>query len=409
MNYSYSLLSQSDDEADELNSHNYCYDETSMSMSDIDEANWLLTHEGLLDTSATGRKNAKKRTQALKKKAVDKEKKGHTETKPVTSSKKKKDSKSKEKTKEKSKEKTKEKSKEAKRKEARAKEVKAKDRDREQKKEQREIEKKRRKRLREREKVLRVEARKNKRRRTSSVDSEDDERGLAHDKRARATAIVRAYLTRMAKDDQYKSLGLGGVMTIPASMVDSTGLLGMALAFRAAAGEISMPDDGEQQVAKMKPWTAIDNTKAKTSHERSEALARQATLLEEEIDRVRENTQRRKDLAREDISQRLRVENDIEADDEAARRNHFKKKKKYSPKPNGKTSPNGADENHKTTEVDADAESERPDDDENAIEADVSVQLEQDGDSVATPNDGSAMEVEEPDKTMNSDEESQDE
>jgi hypothetical protein len=89
-------------------------------------------------------------------------------------------------------------------------------------------------------------------------------------------------------------------------MVDSTGLLGMALAFRAAAGEIAMSDDGEQQFAKMKPWTAIDNTKAKTSHERSEALARQATLLEEESDRVRENTQRRKDLAREDISQRLR-------------------------------------------------------------------------------------------------------
>ena len=74
MNYSYSLLSQSDDEADDEDTHGFFYDESTMSMSDIDEANWLLEHGALLDTSATGRKNTKKRTQALKKKAAVKEK-----------------------------------------------------------------------------------------------------------------------------------------------------------------------------------------------------------------------------------------------------------------------------------------------------------------------------------------------
>merc|ERR1712151_847449 len=45
MNYSYSLLCRSDDEADDEDDHGYGYDEISMSMSDVDEANWLLSHE----------------------------------------------------------------------------------------------------------------------------------------------------------------------------------------------------------------------------------------------------------------------------------------------------------------------------------------------------------------------------
>ena len=51
-----------------------------MSLSDVDEANWLLTHEGKLDTSVAGRKNTKKRTLALKQKTAVKEKKVKVET-----------------------------------------------------------------------------------------------------------------------------------------------------------------------------------------------------------------------------------------------------------------------------------------------------------------------------------------
>ena len=304
MNYSYSLLSQSDDEADDEDTHHFVYNEQTMSMSDIDEANWLFEHEGKLDTSATGRKNAKKRAQALKRKAAEKDKKPQSDTGKTTADSLKK-----------------------------KKETKSKNRLKEQKREQRDLERRRKKRVREREKVMRSEARKFKRRRVSSgVDSDDDERGLSCDKRARASAIVKAYLTRMANDEDYKSLCLNGVMTMPAAMVDSTGLLGMALAFRAAAGEISMPDDGEEQTAKMKPWTAIDTTTPNGSAERVAVLEKQAALIRHQLDRTRVNTQRRKDLAREAIAQRLRLEHEIEADDDLARRNHFKKKKKHAPR-----------------------------------------------------------------------------
>jgi hypothetical protein len=189
------------------------------------------------------------------------------------------------------------------------------------------LEKRRRKRQREREKVLRVEARKQKRRRTPTYDSDDNDRGLNRDKRARATAIVKGYLTRAVKKDEYKSLGLAGVMTIPAAMVDSTGLLGMALAFRAAAGELNMPDENVDD-AKIKPWKAIDSETPKTSSERAENLTKQIKLLEAEMQRVENDAQRRKELTEEAVARRLATEVEITADDEAARQNHFKKKKK---------------------------------------------------------------------------------
>jgi hypothetical protein len=323
MNYSYSILSQSDDEADNEDKHHFVYSEVSMTMSDIDEANWLFEHGGLLDTSVNGRKNAKKRTQELIKKAAVKDKSKEKKT-PVEESEPKLESPKKKLT------------------EAQGKE----DRGRDRKKEQRELENRRRKRMREREKALCTDPRSNKRKRVPLDDSDDGERGLAHDKRARATAIVRAYLTRMARKEDYRSLALGGVMTLPSSMVDSTGLLGMALAFRASAGEISMPDDGERQVTKQKPWTTVSWTSAKTSSERTLALENQTVHLQKQLERVRTNIEHRKDLAREAIAQRLRIENYIKGDDEAARRNHFKKKivsaKKIFPKPSGNQSAEGS-------------------------------------------------------------------
>jgi hypothetical protein len=299
LNYSYDLLAQSDDEADNEDDHGYKYDEEGMDLSDVDEAHWLLTHEGLLDTSPAGRKNAKKRAQALKKKATAKDKKEESPKRKKGKAKDKKEKRGRKDSSEK---------------------VKV------EKKELRELEKRRKKRMREREKALRSEARKHKRRRPAAHDSDDDERGLSHDKRARATAIVNAYMSRMAKDDEYKSLALGGVMTIPAAMVDSTGLLGMALAFRAAAGELSMPDDTHEQIAKTKPWTAVDTETPRTSAERVENLEKQVSLLEKEIQCVRNNTQRRRMLAAEYVNNRRQIE--YEADELAARQNPWKKKKK---------------------------------------------------------------------------------
>jgi len=304
MNYSYGILAQSDDEADDEDEHGFKYEEATMSLSDIDEANWLITHEGQLDTSAAGRKNAKKRTQAMKKRTAEKEKKVHTDTTKGS----------------------KEKSKGApakKKKDSRTK-------GREEKREMRDLEKRRRKRQREREKVLRSEFRKQKRRRTLSFESDVDDRGLHRDKRARATAIVKAYLTRAVKKVEYKSLGLAGVMQIPAAIVDSTGLLGMALAFRAAAGEMAMPDDTDE--TKTKPWKAIDVDGPKTSAERTESLKKKIKLLEDELQRVQTNSQKRQELTQEAVASQTATESEVVADDIAARLNHFKKKKKTSPK-----------------------------------------------------------------------------
>lgn len=312
MNYSYALLAQSDDEAEDEDGDGFGYDESNMSLDDVDEANWLLTHEGKLDASVAGRKNTKKRTLALKKKTAVKEKKVQVESaKKAKVSPAKKGKRTKTKVK------------------AKVTKTDSRSKDREEKRELRDLEKRRRKRQREREKVLRVEARKQKRRRTPTYDSDDNDRGLNRDKRARATAIVKAYLTRAVNKDDYKSLGLAGVMTIPAAMVDSTGLLGMALAFRAAAGELNMPDENPDD-AKTKPWKAIDSETPKTSSERAENLTKQIKLLEAEMERAEKDAQKRKELAEELVARRQAMEVEIMADDEAARQNHFKKKKKVA-------------------------------------------------------------------------------
>lgn len=169
-------------------------------------------------------------------------------------------------------------------------------------------------------------------RRRVSTDEEDQRtsisgENLVLDKRARATAIVNGYLTRMAKDDEYKSLGLAGIMSIPAAMVDCSGLLGMSLAFRAAAGELSMPEESGEQEQK-KPWDAIDVDSPKTSKERTQRLRKQVELLEAEIKRVKSATEMRLRLAEEAEKARQQLDKDITKDELAARVNPFKKKKK---------------------------------------------------------------------------------
>lgn len=314
VNYSFSYLSKTDDEADEYDGRGYEYDEENMSLSDIDEANWLINHHGMLDTSASGRKNAKLRTMVMKKLASSKE--------PKEDFIKQKSSKSREELKRKFRNDELDMAK------VKMKKEDSRSKDREDKKELRDLEKKRRKRLRDREKCYRNEDRKGKRIRSGSHGDLDEDERLNHDKAARATAIVRGYLIRLAKEEDYRSLALSGVLTMPAAMVESTGLLGMALAFRAAAGEMVMPDDGEDQIMKIQPWIGIETSMQKSSAERIVNLEKQIAFLEKEIERIHSDTNTRIGLTEELRPKQAAIVAEIEADDVAARFNHFKKKKK---------------------------------------------------------------------------------
>ncbi|KAL7563013.1 hypothetical protein ACA910_013535 [Epithemia clementina (nom. ined.)] len=303
MNYSYSLLNQSDEEADTEDKHGYVYDESSMSMSDIEEANWLLAHEGKVDTSVDARKQAKKRAQLLrKKKAEDKQKK---EAAMLSQKKEKK------------------------------KKIDAKAKEREAVKELKELEKRRKKRTREREKQLKVDMRKNKKRRPNP-EAEQDTRGLgSENKRARATAIVKAFVHRMAQKGEYQGLHLGGSAVIPVATVESSRLLSLALAFRVAAGELD-DSDGTTVRPATKPHEAVDTDSASlTEEQRMKNLKEKASLLEREIERLRANTRRRKELLHIALERKAQLEESIRQDDQTARHNVFGtvKKTKKNRKP----------------------------------------------------------------------------
>jgi Bromodomain len=344
MNYSFSVLAQSDDEADDEDVHGFQYEEDAMSDSDAEEANYLLAHDGMLDVRALGaKKKAKKKPPVVPKKKSQN---------------------------------TAEKEKEEALRKAKADQLRKKNQEKEDKKELRELERRRKKRSREREKALRDEERKQKRRRASQDSEDGADHDLAWDKRARASAIAKAYLHRTTKqNEEYKSLALNGVLQMPSAMIDPAGLLGMALAFRAAAGVLTMPDDSEEQITKStKPWAAIDSTSAATSAERTAQLEIKMKMLEKEIQRVRANTNRRRELAEDAVAQRLALDHQIEMDDVAARCNHFKRKKKT---PSGK--PSGV--------LDAD---ELQDDDDNIDESMMDV----DEDASLDERDGAVVAVE---------------
>jgi hypothetical protein len=295
MNYSYSVLCQSDDEADDEIGDDEVDD------LDIDECNELLATNGLLDFTANGRKNAKKRAQSMKKQKLDAERKVKAD-----------------KAKKQKAELTK------KKKDARAKE-------RESKKEQRDLEKKRKKRARERDKAIKGSEQKSKKRRVSDSDdikkSASGRRNLIAGKRDRAKAIVEGYLNRAVEREDYKSLCLGGVMTIPASLIDSSGIFGMALAFRAAAGELPMPEESGDQASNVKAWDAIKVDEQKTSEKRCELLEKQIALLEKEMKERKNATSQRLQLAEGMKTENFSVVKLLKEADELARLNPLKKKK----------------------------------------------------------------------------------
>jgi hypothetical protein len=320
VNYSYALLAQSDDEADAVDDKPYEYDKVEMGLTDLDETNWLLNHSGKLDTTAIGRKNTKKRVLSLKS-SIEKRRTEdrQAEARKVGGGKKPKIVKgatsvikikgSLGKAKEKSVD----------------------------KRLMKEIEKRRKKRSRDREKYLRTAERDSKKHRLTGAAQgvadamdesmqEDETRGLGNDKRARAAAIAQAYVTRMTQSGQYKSLATAGVMQITTAMIDSTGLLGIALAFRAAAGEASTPD--ENDLVPAKPWGEAETQVPDRAVDRVKLLQQKISLVKAEIERTRRNTARRHDLCSLALSDREKSIREIFLDEDAARNSSFKKKKK---------------------------------------------------------------------------------
>lgn len=314
--YSFSVLSQSDDEAEDEED-----DSPSSESLDIDECNELLATNGLLDYSTAGRK---KRAQILKQHKLDAEKKKKAQ-------------------------------KVRKDRADKARKVNdAKQKEKEKKQEQRDLEKKRRKRTREREKALKgIEHQKKK---LKLSDPAPGRRHMIISKRERAEAIVDGYIDRTAKIGQYKTLSLGGgeEKWIPSAVIDSNNLCGMALAFRAAAGMIPMPNPVTTGPGKhiVKPWDAI-RLHGKKSDERCAILEKQIELVEKEIQIV--NAQKEKRVALLKVAKQAADEmNDsITRNDEAARENPLKKAKKAHPLSGKKRSRSTDDDEESVDSMDA--------------------------------------------------------
>lgn len=296
MNYSYAVLSQSDDEAEEEEEEQK--DDQQMTASDIEEANEMLASDGLIDYSIEGRKNARKRSLARKKEKVNADKAAAKREK-TEQAKKAKDKKSK----------NQKEAPDRKKKEAKPR--------KEENKEDRRPKKR---------KAAKEQTVKSKKKRR--IDTRIDPRGKLTDKRGRATAIVNGYLTRTLKKEEMKNLCLAGVLNIPASVVDSSGLLGMALAFRAAAGEIPMPDDAD---TRFKPWQHIDVEGPKTSAERTKNLEMQLDIILKKVEEVKEFAARRREMTQLAIEQRHRIEEEILAQEIAAKKQVMSRALKKKP------------------------------------------------------------------------------
>ena len=120
-------------------------------------------------------------------------------------------------------------------------------------------------------------------------------------------------------------------MTIPAAMINSSGIFGMALAFRAAAGEIPMPEESGSQSPSVKPWESIKIDEEKESGKRCEMLQEQIALLEKEIKATKQATAIRNELAEEVRATCSGDSNVLKEADEQARLNPLKKKKPAVP------------------------------------------------------------------------------
>jgi Bromodomain len=295
--YTYDILAQSDDEFGKAED-----DDPESETVDVDECNELLETKGLLDLSAAGikRRNQLKKQQKAKEERKLKAQKARKEK--AVKAKKEKELK-----------------------------VKAKEKDKEKKQNQRDVERRRRKRIREREKALMI-------RDIALKDYAPGKRHTIPNKRVRAEAIVNGYLMRdHLGSKEYKPLCLGkganGILNISAALIDSTNLIGMTLAFRAASGDIPMPEESSVHLTKSykETWNSISLKGKKASTERSAALKRQIEILESEIGRSKVSKKRRLELIQETKAKVVKTEEKLIGDDRYARVNPLLKFKKTNP------------------------------------------------------------------------------
>lgn len=253
--YTYDVLCQTDEEAEAL-------DETDREQgteSDVEEQSEMLATEGYLDFSIAGRKLAKQRAAARKKQnaALAKKEKEKNEKKAKSA--------------------------------AASADVKTPLDD---KRGQRELEARRKKRSRDHEKSLRDLERKARKRDLAAEKKMSSNE--VRNKKGRAENIVKSFLLRKSMDDK----NFNGPLFGPGTSIDPSGLLGMALAFRAAAGEIPFEDSNGKPFVE-NSWEKIDADEPFESSERCKRLEEQIALIEKEIARVNAATERRLALTKE--------------------------------------------------------------------------------------------------------------
>ena len=301
--YTFDILCQSDDEADEMDANDEKAHE-----SDIDEQNELLASDGLLDFSVEGRKKAKARAAALKKQnalQIKKEKER------------------KEKEEKRKKDEEREKVKKAKAKVVAKVDTKKLEKklELEEKKERRELETRRKKRERDHEKSLKELEKKAKKKKVNAVEKKSNPNEIQN-KRGRAETIAKAYLMRKCIQDA----SFNGALYQPTASVEPSGLLGMALAFRGAAGEVEFLDNGQPFLENS--WDKIDTDSPLESSERCKRLQEQIDLVEKELLKVEATTEQRIALTNDAENARKAAMNKILDGGDEVRASSKKKKKK---------------------------------------------------------------------------------
>ena len=284
--FTFDILSRDDDEASEA-----IEDDTTSHESDLDELNELLCSDGHLDFSVEGRKRAKARVLSLKKvkkekivKAKDKAKKSKATLKN-----------------------------DAKRIEKQL--------GLEDKREMRDLEVRRKKRARDHERMLKELERKAKKKQCHASEKRGNPDEIQN-KRDRAEAIAKGFLLRKC----IKDTSFNGASFQPIAGVEPTGLLGMALAFRAVAGEVPYLDHAGKPFLG-KGWDKMDTDSPSDSHERCECLQEQLDLIEKEIGIVNAATERRLSLTKNAEKALIDAQRKFLNADEQVRTTYAKKKK----------------------------------------------------------------------------------
>ena len=306
----FSTLCESDDDNSEKERYN-----NEANTTDEEETDELFMSEGLLDLSLSGRKKAKKRLSAKRKQKDIEQKKAKAELikkEKAVAAKKRHEMKMKRKSQQEAASKAKAQA----TKEAREQKKLEKEREKEERKEQRELERVKRKR--EKEQELKVKKRRlssgstqsskkssskhrQKGKKSAHLSSNNSRRGSKSkstgipNKRSRAEAVVRHYITRIAKNEKKRGLSITGIVNPPSSGIASYGLLGMALAFRAASGVIEFPGTGKTEKV-LRPWEKIDAEAPSKSSERCNLMRKQIKLLETDIKNLLANEERKKEL-----------------------------------------------------------------------------------------------------------------